>query len=125
MGGQTLKVNVHTYHTYRNLLGKLQQTFDGEPEMLIEAVSIMESLLVHARRVHNWARGENFCPQYRSGCYVENISLCGSVSYPYHETEVLLITYVCMIFKFVTSIVTQGQCRGVGSEGKRRGNFIP
>ena len=51
MGGQTLKVNVHTYHTYRNLLGKLQQVFDGEPEMLIEAVSIMESLLVHARRV--------------------------------------------------------------------------
>ena len=39
------------HRTYRNLLGKLQQAFDGEPEMLIEAVSIMESLLVHARRV--------------------------------------------------------------------------
>ena len=39
------------HRTYRNLLGRLQQAFDGEPEMLIEAVSIMESLLVHARRV--------------------------------------------------------------------------
>ena len=39
------------HRTYRNLLGKLQQTFDGEPDMLIEAVSIMESLLVHSRRV--------------------------------------------------------------------------
>ena len=51
VGGWTLKINAHTYRTYRNLLGKLQQVFDGEPEMLIEAVSIMESLLVHARRV--------------------------------------------------------------------------
>ena len=39
------------HQIYRNLLRKLQQVFDGEPEKVFDTVSIMESLLVHAKRV--------------------------------------------------------------------------
>ena len=37
--------------TYRRLLRELQATFNGEPERINSAVGVMESLLVHAKRV--------------------------------------------------------------------------
>ena len=39
------------HKVYRNLLGKLQETFSGKPEKIREAVALMESLQVHAKRV--------------------------------------------------------------------------
>ena len=39
------------HQVYRNLLGKLQETFSGKPEKIREAVALMESLQVHAKRV--------------------------------------------------------------------------
>uniref|UniRef100_A0A1X7V178 Iminophenyl-pyruvate dimer synthase domain-containing protein n=1 Tax=Amphimedon queenslandica TaxID=400682 RepID=A0A1X7V178_AMPQE len=40
------------FHTaYRNLLRELHATFGGEPERIASAVTIMESLLVHGKRV--------------------------------------------------------------------------
>ena len=38
------------HRVYRNLLRVLQKTFNGEPEEISEAVKLMESLLVHAKR---------------------------------------------------------------------------
>ena len=39
------------HQVYRNLLGKLQETFSGEPGKIKDAVSLMESLQVHTKRV--------------------------------------------------------------------------
>ena len=39
------------HRVYRSLLGKLQETFGGKPEKITEAVALMESLQVHAKRV--------------------------------------------------------------------------
>ena len=39
------------HHVYRALLRELQATFGGEPDRITTAVEIMESLLVHAKRV--------------------------------------------------------------------------
>ena len=39
------------HRVYRSLLGKLQETFSGQPEKIMEAVALMESLQVHAKRV--------------------------------------------------------------------------
>ena len=37
--------------TYHRLLGELQATFSGKPERVKSAVTVMESLLIHAKRV--------------------------------------------------------------------------
>ena len=39
------------HQVYRNLLRKLQETFNGKPEKIRDAIALMESLLVHAKRV--------------------------------------------------------------------------
>ena len=39
------------HQAYRNLLGKLQEVFGGEPEKIGDAIVLMESLQVHAKRV--------------------------------------------------------------------------
>jgi hypothetical protein len=39
------------HQVYRSLLGKLQETFSGQPEKIRDAVALMESLQVHAKRV--------------------------------------------------------------------------
>ena len=38
------------HRVYRKLLQILQKTFDGEPDKIVEAVQLMESLQVHAKR---------------------------------------------------------------------------
>lgn len=39
------------HQVYRNLLRKLQETFSGKPEKIRDAIALMESLLIHAKRV--------------------------------------------------------------------------
>ena len=39
------------HRVYRSLRGKLQETFGGEPEKIRDAVALMESLQVHAKRL--------------------------------------------------------------------------
>ena len=47
------------HQVYRNFLRVMQETVDGRPEKIIEAVPLMESLLVHAKKVM-WTPYDDF-----------------------------------------------------------------
>ena len=55
------------HQAYRNLLRKLQAVFNGQPDEIFDAVSIMESLQVHAKRLM-WTKFNPNDPQDRTTC---------------------------------------------------------
>ena len=60
MNGTRGYVEARAFHdVYRALLRKLQQVFDGQPELLQGSVTLMESLQVHAKKLMKIPLGPN------------------------------------------------------------------
>ena len=55
------------HQVYRNLMRKLQEVFNGKPEEIFEAITIMESLQVHAKRLM-WIKYDPRNPEDYSTC---------------------------------------------------------
>ena len=70
----TIKPNTDCYvesrafhKVYRNLLRKLQEVFNGEPDEIFTAIELMDSLKVHAKRLM-WTKFNPFDPQDKRTC---------------------------------------------------------